>query len=450
MKRSTIKTEKQLIALKAKDKEYYMALTHYPRLFVRVTPNGVKTWIYRYTWHGKQQKLSFGTYPKINMTLALEKWQQTNALLAQDINPKHHRQQQKQQLIISQQLGFACIAQQWLSTQNNKPTTLQSKRARMALLCDYFKEMPINQITAPQALSVLLDIQENSRQVNGKSSDKAKRCAGYLAQIFDYAIGRGYCTDNPINAIKSQLESVNYYERPAIIKPVLFGKLLSDIEALHHIELSTKNNLRLLALLFVRNGDIRRMRWQDIDFEEKCWYLKPTKGDGKEKMVKEMLVPLSPQVIQVLRSQQQLTGQFDYVFYSHKAKKQHVISENTANKVLHSLGYQGIHCAHGYRASAKTLLVQYLGFGEAVAEMALGHVVKAPNGRAYSRYDFLEDRVQMMNVWADYLDALRDGQDTTHFKSLYQQQPKDILQALMKTFGKDKLQQLIDNDLSGL
>ena len=439
-----IKTEKQLIALKAQDKEYHVAIVNHPRLFIKVAPNGTKTWIYRYTPPiGKQQKMSFGTYPNTSLALAFEKWQHNNQLLAQGIDPKHHRQQQKQTQLFIYQNQFSHIAKQWLESQKNKDNTLKRKSTRVLLLCDYFQDTPIQHMTSPQVLSVLLDIQETSRQTNGRASDKAKRCAGYLSQIFDYAIGRGFCTHNPVNAIKSQLENIAYAQRAAIIKPTLFGELLAKIDTCTRIELSTKNNLHLLALLFVRNGDIRRMKWQDIDFKENYWYLKPIKGTGKEKMVQEMIVPLSSQAVQVLKNQQKITGQFEYVFYSAKAPKNGIISENTANDVLHQLGYQGVHCAHGYRATAKTLLVQYLGYTEAVAEMALGHVVKAPNGRAYSRYDFLEDRIEMMTTWANYLDALKNQQDTTHFKAIYRQNPDEMLQALINTLGKEQLQTLI-------
>lgn len=436
-KHTPIKTQKQLAALKARDKEYHVAIAHHPRLFIKVATNGTKTWIYRYTPPiGKQQKMSFGTYPSTSLMLAQKKWQHANELLAKGIDPKTDRQTQKQAQIAAYHNRFGQIAQQWLNSQKNKTNTLQRKTTRTLLLCDYFGDCAIAHISSPQVLSVLLDIQEKSRQANGQASDKAKRCAGYLSQIFDYAIGRGFCQHNPVHPIKSQLENFHYRERAAIIKPTPFGELLNKIEHLQNIELSTKNNLRLLALLFVRNGDIRRMRWQDIDFKEKYWYLKPIKGNNKENMVKEMIVPLSPQAIQVLRSQEQLTGGFDYVFYSKKAKKHGIISENTANDVLNELGYQGIHCAHGYRATAKTLLVQYLGYGEAVAEMALGHIIKAPNGRAYSRYDFLEERIEMMNVWANYLDALTNGVDTTHFKLTQHQNPTQMLQTLIDAINK--------------
>ncbi|WP_227675466.1 tyrosine-type recombinase/integrase [Psychrobacter submarinus] len=113
-------------------------------------------------------------------------------------------------------------------------------------------------------------------------------------------------------------------------------------------------------------------------------------------MVKDMVVPLPLQAIAILREQQKINGHTEYVFFSETAKKHQIISENTANKRLKDLGYQNIHCAHGFRATAKTLLQEQLKYPLVLVEMALGHTTKDTNGSAYGRFEYIDDRSDML------------------------------------------------------
>ena len=128
----------------------------------------------------------------------------------------------------------------------------------------------------------------------------------------------------------------SYGHRPAVTKPKDLAKLLKAIETIES-DPNTINSLRLLALLFVRNGDLRRMHWADIDLETGRWTLKPLKGQGKVNMVKDMVVPLPRQAVNILREQHKINGHTEYVFFSQTAKKHHVISDATANNQLHNL-----------------------------------------------------------------------------------------------------------------
>ena len=292
-------------------------------------------------------------------------------------------------------------------------------------------------------IEVLLDIQNSSLNNQGQPTDKAERCAGIASDIFIYAGARGFCDSNPADLIKSQLATARYGHRPAVTKPKDLAKLLRDIESLE-ADTNTLNSLRLLAMLFVRNGDIRRMKWADLDLTEGRWKLNPLKGQGKVNMVKEMVVPLPRQAIVVLREQHELNGHTEYVFYSATAKKNNIISENTATKQLNKLGYQGIHCVHGFRATAKTILQEHLKYPLLLVEMALGHTTKDPNGAAYGRFEYIDDRAVMMQQWVDYLDALRDGTSTDQFvHNNTAKKPADELQALIDKLGEDKVLELL-------
>lgn len=293
-------------------------------------------------------------------------------------------------------------------------------------------------------LEVLLDIQTNSLNKDGKPIDKAERCAGIASDVFIYAGARGFCTSNPAALIKSQLAKSSYGHRPAVTKPKDLAKLLRDIETIEG-DPNTINSLRLLALLFVRNGDLRRMRWTDLDLEAGRWQLKPLKGQGKVNMVKDMVGPLPRQAVKLLHEQHKINGHTDYVFFSQTAKKHQIISDATANKRLKDLGYKDIHCAHGFRATAKTILQEQLKYPLVLVEMALGHTTKDPNGMAYGRFEYIDDRSHMMQKWANYLDTLREGKDTAEFRADVQIKADPIakLQVFIDQLGEEKVLELL-------
>ena len=446
--RKPISSDRSISSYKASDKEYLVSVKNYPMLYLMVRPNGTKSWMYRYypPSNPKQSIISIGIYPSISYARACEVWREYEDLLSKGIDPKVHREEIKKSVISKTKNSFDHFAWEYFDSldKTQKNNTLIRKRGRLELICSYIGDEPISEISSPRMLEVLLDIQAKSLNKAGKPTDKAERCAGIASDVFVYAGARGFCTSNPAALIKSQLAKSSYGHRPAITKPTQLAKLLRDIETIEG-DLNTINSLRLLALLFVRNGDLRRMRWADLDLEAGRWTLKPLKGQGKVNMVKDMVVPLPRQAVAILRAQQKINGHTPYVFFSQTAKKHQIISDATANKRLKDLGYKDIHCAHGFRATAKTILQEQLKYPLVLVEMALGHTTKDPNGTAYGRFEYIDDRAQMMQNWADYLDALRDGQDTAKFRADVKDDADSTaqLKALIAELGEDQLLKLL-------
>ncbi len=450
MERKAISSDRSISSHKPEDKKYFVAIKNHPKLFLMVRPTETKSWMYRYypPSNPKQSIISIGIYPSISYARACEVWREYEDLLSKGIDPKFHREEIKKSFIRKNKYSFNHFAWEYFDSldQTQKSNTLIRKKGRLDLICKYIGDEPISDITSPRMLEVLLDIQANSLNKDGKPTDKAERCAGIASDVFVYAIARGFCSSNPAALIKSQLAKSSYGHRPAVTKPKDLAKLLRAIETIES-DLNTINSLRLLALLFVRNDDLRRMRWADLDLEAGRWRLKPLKGQGKVNMVKDMVVPLPDQAVAILREQQKINGHTEYVFFSETAKKHHIISDATANNQLHNLGYQNIHCAHGFRATAKTILQEQLKYSLVLVEMALGHTTKDPNGTAYGRFEYIDDRSDMMQKWADYLDALREGRDTAEFKADAQTNadPTAQLQALIDQLGEDKVLELLRN-----
>ena len=446
--RKPISSDRSISSHKADDKEYLVSVKNHPMLYLMVRPNGTKSWLYRYLspTHSKNKRISLGVYPNVTFSRACEIWREYEELLSRNIDPKNYREEIKNSIVSRNKNSFNHFAWEYFDSldQTQKGNTLIRKKGRLELICSYIGNEPISEIDSPRMLEVLLDIQSNSLNKAGKPTDKAERCAGIASDVFVYAGARGFCSSNPAALIKSQLARSSYGHRPAVTKPADLAKLLRAIEKTKG-DLNTINSLRLLALIFVRNGDLRRMRWADLDLEASRWQFKPLKGQGKLNMVKDMVVPLPRQAVAILREQQKINGHTEYVFYSETAKKHQIISDATANNQLHKLGYQNIHCVHGFRATAKTIMQEQLKYPLLLVEMSLGHTTKDPNGAAYGRFEYIDDRSDMMQKWANYLDALRDGKDTAKFRADVKDQDDSTvqLQALIDKLGEDKVLELL-------
>ena len=296
--RKPISSDRSISSHKADDKEHLVSVKNHPMLYLMVRPNGTKSWLYRYLSpiHSKNKRISLGVYPNVSFSRACEIWRDYEELLSHNIDPKNYREEIKNSIISKTKKSFNHFAWDYFDTleQSQKGSTLIRKKGRLELICSYIGNEPISEIGSPRMLEVLLDIQANSLNKDGKPTDKAERCAGIASDVFVYAGARGFCSSNLAALIKSQLAKSSYGHRPAVTKPADLAKLLRAIERVEG-DLNTINSLRLLALLFVRNGDLRRMRWSDLNLEASRWQLKPLKGQGKLNMVKDMVVPLPSQ-----------------------------------------------------------------------------------------------------------------------------------------------------------
>lgn len=447
MTKATITTDKSIAKFKPRDKYYNASVADHKALFLRIYPNGTQTWFYIYTPKGakSEKKFNLGRYPAVSLASAKDKWAIYHNLRQQGIDPQDHQKELERTAQKQAQNKFSLVCQKWASIQEWKPNSRKKRMQSLGLLCGYLGDKPMNSISTGELVEVLKDIETTHRQRNDptKPSDKATRCRGFIIDIFGWATLQGFCDTNPAEPIKNTkteytTKNANYGNRPAITEPIAFGAMLAKLQKAN-ITPATYHNVKLLAYLAVRNCDIRHMQWADIDFDKALWTFNPIKGQSHNKiqMVQKMSVPLSRQAIAILHEQHKLTGTKSYVFDNGKG----VISDNTAGKALNKLGYQNIHCPHGFRASAKSLLMGELDYNHIITEMVLGHLVHTGNKGEdpYLRADLLNQRKELMQVWADYIDDLTDGKDATKYKGLYRQNPKDILQVLLSLMGKDEI-----------
>lgn len=367
-------------------------------LFLLVHPKGSKYWRFKYSILGKEKLLAFGVYPEVSLAEARIQRDEARKHLANGVDPSLLKKTAKQAAITASENSFQAIAQEWYVKHSVRWVPSHHLKIIRRLERDVFPwigSRPIAQITALEFLTVL-------RRVESRGAlDTAHRIYQTCSQIFRYAVATGRAERNPTSDLRGALPPVQGNSFAAIIEPQKLGQLLRTMDG-YEGSFVTKCALRLAPLLFVRPGELRQAEWSEINLDLAEWNI-PAQ---KMKMRQPHLVPLAKQAVLILQELHPLTGAGQYVFPC--VRTQHrPMSDNTVNAALKRLGYDSTEVtAHGFRATARTLLDEILNFRPDVIEHQLAHTVKDPNGRAYNRTAHLEIRRGMMQTWADYLGEL--------------------------------------------
>ena len=380
----------------AKPRERMYRLADERGLFLQVEPRGGRLWRFRYRFRGREKMLSLGSYPDVSLKRAREKRDEARMSLTDGVDPAVDRKQRK----ANQQNGFETVGREWLAKQAASWTEGNTQRVTSRLerwAFPWLGRTPVAEITAADILHVLRRIEDNG------TIETAHRIRGYCSQILRFAVVTGRAEHDVASALGGALKSVSKRHHAAITDPKRLGELLRAMQGFQG-SFVVACALRLTPYLFVRPGELRRMEWTEVDFETQLWTLSAEKMKSR----RDHLVPLADQSLAILRELEPLTGRGRYVFPSERGRGRSM-SENTINAVLRRLGFGKEEVsAHGFRATARTLLDEVLGERPDIIEHQLAHAVRDPNGRAYNRTAHLDARRVMMQRWADYLDGLRD------------------------------------------
>jgi integrase len=386
---------------KAKPTEKTQRLFDGGGLYVELSPSGGKWWRLKYRHGGKEKRLSLGTYPDTGLADARAKRDEARKLLAAGVDPGEHRKAEKAAGEDRAANSFEVIAREWLA--KHSPTWAPSHGSKIAARLErdifpWLGRRPIADITAKELLASVARIADRG------ATETAHRALQNCGQIFRYAVVTGRADRNPAADLKGALPPVKPGHLAAIIDPIAIGGLLRAIES-YQGTLITKSALRLAPLVFVRPGELRQAEWSEIDLGAAEWNI----PGHKMKAGEPHLVPLSPQAVAILRDVYALTGRGHYVFPSPRSLSR-PMSNNAILSALRRMGYgKDEMTGHGFRAMARTVLDQELGFRVEYIEHQLAHAVRDPLGRAYNRTTHLPERRKMMAAWADYLDQLRDS-----------------------------------------
>ena len=407
-------------------KRVYHTIGGYAGLRLRMR-GGCIEFQHRYTHPitGKRKEMTLGQYPALTLEQARQVHSDNLRMIAQMIDPITQRDSERTRQATAITNTFKAIADDWLYELTSNPdhqpapSTLTNINNYLTPLTATFGKFPISEITSQQVLALCRDIQK-------KHVHKGNRVKHMAQRIFAHAVLRGLIEYNPVTQLSGAkaLKATRTKHYASLTDPKEYAALLRDIA--HLSDTSQPYNkpiLQLLALTFARVGDICAMRWADIDLNAKQWALKPQKGQRREDMVESLVVPLAPQAMAIIEQMHTLTGGHEYVFYNARRKAGNYHDQQAVNKVLNDpsmnstgigsgyvdRGYFNVHTPHGFRASAKTMLMERLGYDELLTEIQLGHQMLNKYGKAYNRMQAVPERTQMMTDWANYIDDIKAG-----------------------------------------
>lgn len=373
-------------------------------LYLSIAPNGSRHWRMKYRYLGKEKKLSFGSYPEVTLKSARAKRDDARVAIADGRDPSRERRLAKLAAQIEAENTFGVVARQFLAkrmAEGLAPTTIEKNEWLLSLLEPRLGRLPITDISAPVLLGVLEEIANSGRR------ETARRLRSFVGRVLNYAIAKGIAQSNPASALRGALVTPKVKHHAALIEPSDVGRLLRSIDGYSGYP-STIAALRLTPHLFQRPGEIRTMRWDELDLIAARW----TIPAAKTKMRREHRVPLSRQAIDIIRSMKAISeGRSEFVFPAFHSMRR-PISENTVNQALRRLGYGGEMTAHGFRSTASTLLNESQRWSPDVIEQALAHQDENAVRRTYNRGNYWSSRVELMQAWSDQLDALRGSIET--------------------------------------
>ncbi|BCA66013.1 tyrosine-type recombinase/integrase [Fluviibacter phosphoraccumulans] len=391
-------TDRTIRAAKPAEKQY--KLSDAGGLYLLVTPAGGKLFRFKYRFDSKEKMLAIGIYPDIGLAEARERHAEARKLLARGVDPSAEKKHQKNERKERAENSFKVVALEWYERQKPSWTEKHAAKILARLENDVFKMLgavPVADVDAPAVLKVLRKIEER------QAFYYASRVRQTIGQVMRYAVATGRTRYDPVPALKDALTTHVEKHMAAVTDPKRVGELLKkfdDFTGTHTVGTA----LQLAPLIFGRMGELRQMKWVDLDLVNGLWSI----PSASMKMREPHIVPLSVQAIQLIKGMEPLSAHLDYVFPSRRNPLR-PMSENTINVTMRRLGIdtQEELTGHGFRATARTILHERLGYNPDWIEAQLSHRKRGPLGSAYDRTIFLEQRIGMMQAWADYLDQLK-------------------------------------------
>lgn len=389
----------------AKPREKLYRLADANGLCLEVTPTGSKLWRYRYRFNGKAKMLALGVYPAVTLQKARHLRDAARQLLADGKDPSAERkaEQEAQQ---SEGLTFEALAREWHAYRAPRWAKSTADKTAAYLESDLLPALgnrPVKAITRPELVELIRRIEDRG------AHNVAKKCRQWLSQIFRYGLAKGSVDSNPatdLDVVAAYAPATRHHPHVTFAElPELLGKIDAA-----KINVLTRHAIRLLVLTGVRPGELRAAPWAEFDLDAAVWTI------PKERMKarRPHIVPLPRQAVVILRELQEITGRYELVFAGRNSSAR-PMSENTVNKALSDAGYKGRQTGHGFRHLLSTEL-NSRGYNRDWIERQLAHGDQDEIRDTYNHATYLEQRRDMMQAWADSVDALCSGANVVSIK----------------------------------
>lgn len=369
-------------------------------LYLELTKAGGRYWRLKYRYNGKEKLLALGVYPSVSLKVARELANEARKALHDGTDPGQLRKEQKTKDSHEAVNTLEAVSRDWLTHQAARWAVVTRERIQASLAADIFPALgfrPIASIKPGEIMAAVKKVEARG------AADQADRVLKRVKAVYRWAVTHERIETNPmIDLVPSEIFKPRHVTHRAAMSdkelPVFLAKL-ADYDG----DPNTTHALRLLILTATRPGETRGALWSEFDLDEALWIIPAS----RMKMKVEHRVPLSTQAVEVLRTMQPLTGSGNLVFPSpfYPSKP---LSENTFNSALARMGYKNTATAHGFRALFSTVANECNWNPDAI-ERQLAHIERNGVRAAYHRSAYLDDRVKLMQWWADYLDGRKAG-----------------------------------------
>ena len=387
---------------KAASREKAYKLSDGGGLFLLVKPNGSKLWQQKYRHFGKERLLSHGAYPDVTLQRARRKRDEARELIAQGGDPTVEKRLAQIEAETQARNTFLLVAEELVQQAYDREladATIRKKIWHVHTLAEALHHRPINEITSAEILHLLKKVEHSGRR------ETAKKLRGTLSAVFRLAIVTLRAENDPTQAVKGALLPVKVTNRAAITDEKVFGQFLRDLDAYSGAGV-IKDALLFQILTMTRPGEVRGAKQAEFDLKEKAW----TIPAARMKMRRDHVVPLSTQALDLIRRNWIDIDGVELIFPSLNSNRKW-LSENAFNSAMRRMGYSKEEVtAHGFRATASTIL-NTRGYDPDAIEAALAHQDKDAIRRTYNRATYWEQRVELMQAWADHVGAIRRNND---------------------------------------
>ena len=391
-------------------------LTDASGLYLEISPAGSKRWFWKTYADGKEGRLALGSYPKLTLKAARKARDAAKLQKSEGADLVQLRKVEKLKATRTGGDTFKAVALEWYGKQSPQWSTSHAERSLRQFERDLFPwigERPMVEIHPMELLAALHKVEERG------AIETADRVLMLARQVWDYWLPTAHVQQRNITeGLKGRLTPYRGKTFAAILDPLRMGGLMRAIRGYKGGPI-VRTALQLTPLLYQRPGNLRMMEWTELDLDAALWTI-PSMKMKRTKLEKEQgeahTVPLPTQAVALLRNIHPLTGHGLYVFPGERSHDRPV-SDNSVRSALYALGFGKEQSWHGFRASARTMLVDELNIDYNVIEANLAHAVKDANGRSYNRTQYVKQRFSMIQQWADYLDKLATGGDVIQFKA---------------------------------
>jgi integrase len=378
-------------AKQAKPRENGYTIPDSLGLSLYVAPSGVKSWHFRFTWLGKQVRISIGTYPETGLKEARARRDEAREDIANGVDPRDSRREKKAGMIAAGGQTFRRVYDEWLAFRKGSISPGTYRVISNAMALDVLPTLGDRQIDAIKRADVIALIRRVEKRGSVATAVKVRQ---RMSQVFSYAIATGVIEANPTAEMHAVTEKMGQH-KPHPFLP--FSEMPRIMAAIRDCASGQQLKAALMLMIYTasRPGEVRHAEWSEIDLDAAIW----TTPAAKMKMRRDHAVPLSTQAIAILESMLPITGDKRYVFINRNSTTA-PIGTNYANNVMDSCGLTGIQSPHGFRHLFSTEM-NGRGYNRDWIERQLAHADSSFIRDVYNHAAYLDQRRGMMQEWAD-------------------------------------------------